>query len=478
MSDGGGRSAVDALLEVASVPTISKSDEDWVAVLEDFSRAHERCWQLVPTYGIETKALVVQAVLKVLRPRRYDATHHNEDGEEKDGKASGKIRGRRWGKEAEAAALDAIKILLREREQVEELLKDSTIFAYLSAGQDPSNALSQAGLKCLLNSLNGNEAGKKLFVTAGGLAPLLQVLAEQRPAMVHYLAVRNLYHVVATEASGLEALAGIQRGAKPGTISSPVALLCATLAWCVRLMDPPFPRGEGRVLLAAEILKLLFYLRSQERDDVVDEECMPFLGQVIVEALHLPHSQLSAYEVKLQVVNLLMFLPQDFASSLLSKGCLPVLVQILELQILAVTIDKAEACSALTPILAVLNNIAASSKMAREVLKDTVFPEECDAAWRKRLEEAAEAKEAAGKVNGPSAASKQQMHPVDAPPYTLRGRLIGLMTSLEVTSKRYASELLFNLCDSKEEFVVRTGLGNAVAMLRIKGLIGAIPNLD
>jgi len=38
--------------------------------------------------------------------------------------------------------------------------------------------------------------------------------------------------------------------------------------------------------------------------------------------------------------------------------------------------------------------------------------------------------------------------------------------------KRYAAEMLYELCDrNTNEFVARTGFGNAVALLQIRGLI-------
>ena len=52
------------------------------------------------------------------------------------------------------------------------------------------------------------------------------------------------------------------------------------------------------------------------------------------------------------------------------------------------------------------------------------------------------------------------------------GQVIGLMTSLNTVVKRYAAELLFELCDhSTNEFVARTGFGNAVALMQIRGLM-------
>jgi hypothetical protein len=74
------------------------------------------------------------------------------------------------------------------------------------------------------------------------------------------------------------------------------------------------------------------------------------------------------------------------------------------------------------------------------------------------------------------------MAPADAPRNTLRCKLIQLMTHTDSNVKRCASEFLWTLCGSSsssrstnvtqsEEFVKRTGFGNAVHMLSIKGLL-------
>lgn len=61
--------------------------------------------------------------------------------------------------------------------------------------------------------------------------------------------------------------------------------------------------------------------------------------------------------------------------------------------------------------------------------------------------------------------------PLDAPWGSLRWKLIKLMTSNDSNLKRCASELLWTICGSSDKFVRRTGYGNAVHMLGIKGLV-------
>ena len=55
----------------------------------------------------------------------------------------------------------------------------------------------------------------------------------------------------------------------------------------------------------------------------------------------------------------------------------------------------------------------------------------------------------------------------------MRAMLCTLMTDLEPTLKRCASELLWVLCDEQaDEFTMRTGFGNAVHMLQLRGIVG------
>ncbi|OQS06783.1 hypothetical protein THRCLA_20292 [Thraustotheca clavata] len=54
----------------------------------------------------------------------------------------------------------------------------------------------------------------------------------------------------------------------------------------------------------------------------------------------------------------------------------------------------------------------------------------------------------------------------------LRDGLLSFMTSLNTDLKRCVSEFLFTLCQKNPlEFTQRTGMGNAVALLRMKGLV-------
>lgn len=117
----------------------------------------------------------------------------------------------------------------------------------------------------------------------------------------------------------------------------------------------------------------------------------------------------------------------------------------------------------LSPVLVILIRIATSSSSGRAELKASIFPNPWKTDSEDDLEETEEVK---------SDYLQQKMDPTDIPSGTLRAHLINMMTSLDDVLKRYCAELLYELCDKETgEFVSRTGFGNAIALMQIKGLI-------
>ena len=70
-----------------------------------------------------------------------------------------------------------------------------------------------------------------------------------------------------------------------------------------------------------------------------------------------------------------------------------------------------------------------------------------------------------GKVDS----SSKSVDPVDSPPGTIRSRLLHQMTSIDSSIKRYASELVYELCDCDDDILIkRAGFGNAIGLLSLK----------
>jgi Guanine nucleotide exchange factor synembryn len=153
---------------------------------------------------------------------------------------------------------------------------------------------------------------------------------------------------------------------------------------------------------------------------------------------------------------------------LMAKGGVKALCSLLEeyfsqLPLRSTSIPSTSPVALLSPILVILIRIATSSSSGRAELKALIFPNPWKSDSEDDLEEVEEAK---------SDYLQQKMDPTDIPPGTLRAHLINMMTSLDDVLKRYCAELLYELCDKETgEFVSRTGFGNAIALMQIKGLI-------
>ena len=109
----------------------------------------------------------------------------------------------------------------------------------------------------------------------------------------------------------------------------------------------------------------------------------------------------------------------------------------------------------LTPILILLTRASKNSIEFRESLKIFIFP---DKYYPELYQDDSKSNSMGPKMSAPA-----DSH---------RGQLVELMTCLDSSIKRYASELLFILCnEDKSEFIDRTGFGNSIHMLQLKGIM-------
>lgn len=131
-------------------------------------------------------------------------------------------------------------------------------------------------------------------------------------------------------------------------------------------------------------------------------------------------------------------------------------------------ISNSSSAVLLYPILSLLMKVSTFSAAATADLKLLIFPNP----WKKGGEEGNEDEEEAEEDEMGPDYLQRKMDPTDIPEGTLRARLVRSMTSLDSLLKRYSAELLYALCDKDTgEFVSRTGFGNAIALMQIKGLI-------
>jgi len=250
-------------------------------------------------------------------------------------------------------------------------------------------------------------------------------------------------------------------------------ILVSTLAWCIRSKEPAaFPGydidNDKRAELATEIINVLFAVRNGQGSSLLNsnyQEVMTQLGIILVDILHLPNQDTRVYECKLSSLILLMDAPLEFTKYIHINNGIPPLLTMLWIQLNEVIIKNEgevqgkSAAATILPILIVLNNLSLARREVKKIVKEYIFPPELEQNFTTKMKEQAES-------------SSKNMKPLDSPSGTTRWKLIKLMTYTESNVKRYASELLWNLCNGDpKEFVARTGFGNAVHLLGVRGFV-------
>jgi Guanine nucleotide exchange factor synembryn len=263
------------------------------------------------------------------------------------------------------------------------------------------------------------------------------------------------------------------------------------LIWSLNAPNlPAFPGSteDKRSELVVEILGIIFAMGGTEVARALRYPCPnEALSQLVITSLQTPDSSDSRlFKVKLSTINILTDASPSFGTFLVEKEVVPSLFEIAERQIDTVmehTHVDTTAIAALVPSLTVLYKFSAGNSTFRDAAKDWIFPPSQDNHfWRlaqQQLSNDAAAADSGGSSttnngdrNTARVPAAKNMHPLDAPRGSLRWKLIRLMTWTESYIKRYSSELLWALCDEDpKEFVLRTGLGNAMGFLGAKGMI-------
>ncbi|KAL3815466.1 hypothetical protein ACHAXA_008516 [Cyclostephanos tholiformis] len=287
--------------------------------------------------------------------------------------------------------------------------------------------------------------------------------------------VRNVHHLIAS--CPVESTTRMERSleglATDGSASSQglLGVLVATMAWACRC-DPPFPGSDPndrRPDLVLEILRAIYALgacvRTEPSGDITTH-----IGIILCELLRYPSADERLYEIKLAVVSLLLNAPREYGAYLSNNGGIEALVEIMEYQTSLVVVERtssfAEDAAAVVPILLVLLRLVGIHESILKVVKEAVFPPELEIEFDRMAADEIGKGRSEGKVNA------KNMAPLDAPQGTLRYRLIRLMTWTESSVKRSACELLWALCDGNStQFVLRTGFGNAIHFLGMKGCV-------
>ena len=265
-------------------------------------------------------------------------------------------------------------------------------------------------------------------------------------------------------------------GGRGGRVVGLSGALVATMTRACRC-DPPLPGttpDDRRPDLVLEVLRALYALGVNGRSSAPPPEdtTTAQIGILLCELLRYPSRTDDGrlYEIKLAVVSLLLTMPREYGGYLLNNGGIVPLVEILERQTSLVVVEgtgsSAEDAAAVVPILLVLLRLVQYDESVSKVVKDAVFPPDSEVDFERKVVAEMGKGRSEGKVDA------RNMAPLDAPRGTTRWMLVRLMTWTETNVKRSTCELLWALCGGNPtQFVLRTGFGNAIHFLGIKGCV-------
>ena len=293
---------------------------------------------------------------------------------------------------------------------------------------------------------------------------------------------RNVHNLIASYDKGAKAVnavalntvdwkASASWSQRDGSLITYKQTMRAMIAWAL-LHEPVFPGppDDRRAELMTEILRCFFALRVGVELNASDTDASQ-LSSVVVGLLRLDTNDERSYECIVGTLPLLMDADVSFGELLLSQNVVPSLVEMLEKQmdnVISVNRIDNVAVAALTPILVVLHKFGSSNTNFRERVKECVFPPSEENYFQILAADEQKQNENDGKA--------RNMSPLDAPLNTVRGKLIRLLTWPNGHIKRFTGELLWILCGSNpNEFIHRVGMGNAILVLNLKGIV-ALPS--
>jgi hypothetical protein len=344
----------------------------------------------------------------------------------------------------------------------QELARNCSLFLfYATYGSFPGDETAQKSLNHLVMNLGFPEIALRRL-----LKPCTTALALSLVRNIHSLLVSLKGGMKIVAATSLDWDASMDGGAAPwapkdaGKVTF-LSVFGEIIGWSFS-SNPPFPGPEDdkRGELLAEILGCFYALRIG-KDLHLISEC----SNRVLDILRFPNNkEKRAYQCKLSTVSLMMDSDPALSQYFVDNGTVSSLLEILDIQVTEVVEDTRvddSAAAALVPILTLLNKFCIANSAFRKQVKDFIFPPEAEEEFQRKAQE-----------RRTSAGTTKNMSPLDAPNGTLRWKMTRLMTWTESYVKRCTSELMWTICSSDaQEFTLRTGLGNAIPMLSLKGFM-------
>jgi len=402
-----------------------------------------------------------------------------------------------------SAILDCLRICLREVDSTQPVISVVNLGDILTIVEAASCPVGETALRCLTNALLNNNAATNNFLSAevNGLQRLLARLNNERAqetgaAGVSFFITRLLYMLASQQLQQLQmqnssSSGGSQKQSPPPLSPSSLVAALDTVKAVVLCMSSQGmvsaageKRSDSQTFLLCEACKLLHFINVYGLCAKASEEENGAAVIAQLEALLFSFLNTSAASQKDGLVQfalqIFMTGPPQVGARLFEKGVVPFLCSLLEeLLVEAAEFTGDRKVFFLSPILVVLNHVVTSAPEGKALVKQIVFPNPLPSTPVPPAPPSSSS--ASHEGEGPEGSEEAEreareaarLAPQDAPPGTLRALLIALMTCLETRVKRLASELLFTICqgEDKDEFMKRTGFGNAIALLQMKGLV-------
>jgi len=292
---------------------------------------------------------------------------------------------------------------------------------------------------------------KMHFLSNGGLDKVMSILNTGGPAATVHQCVRIVHLMCSTFPQVTPVLV---------TSHALVTHLVTLLGWCLcgNKRNKTAERGwnEGREGVFRECVRALYAVGNShpgymERDgDLERFESLTHLGCLVVKGLNGGYT--AERRVK-EIIKLLMVMPGTFTPFLRVNGGVGRLVEYMDRATDREVVERVGGGGMeVVAVMNVLRNIVETDETARLEVEEKVF---------------------GGPLGGRGEGKdKQKLEPEDAPVYTLRWKVIKCMTSVDGHVKRASSEFVWALCGGEPEaFTRRTGFGNAVHFLGLKGVV-------
>ncbi|KAF4040210.1 Guanine nucleotide exchange factor synembryn [Phytophthora infestans] len=354
--------------------------------------------------------------------------------------------------------LGACRVFMRDQRGIDKLLSAESLDSFMKLAEDGSwsSPLREEALKCMINSVYSRpEFVSETLIVKGFVARLLRLAKQEGTVSLHWLVWKVL--LVSGEAPEI-----------PRYLSSSLEvwqLIYVTLLYGYKHQNQAYIVTGDRATLLLDLVKLIAVLVNEMQWTAEQEKLLPDvfntvhrLGRLLLEILQFKHPNVSPLtdnllDLKNKVIEVLMLLPESLLAAFIQqqqqesvglndRSLVPVLDH-LHSMLLVVRVEKTRPLKEMLPTLIVCHNLVKTG--GPDIL--TCF--------KKAILPTQDTEASAG----------------DRTKAFFFKHLKFFLTCLDTDVRRYASEWLFLLCDENaKEYTHHTGVGNAIGLLRMKGL--------